>query len=134
MLSSSSEIDAVQTESVINDSAYIYEIEPENILSDPNNSTTTFQHNEDFAACQEGGKLSTEILKVQKMPLPPLVLFHEALNNRKLFIFFLDKIVEHVAYWIIQNGDIVSSQGHSLYRERMAEEYPLLKEKCIEVL
>lgn len=127
--SSSSDIDSVQ--SVCNDMTQICENQPENI---ENYAINVSLRNEVSAVSREENKLAIEVKKVENMPMPPLVLFQEAMKDRKLFIFFMDKIIETVAFWIIQHGDIVSAQGHSLYRDRLAEEYPLLKEKCIEVL
>lgn len=69
-----------------------------------------------------------------KIPMPPLTILEEALKSREMFIKFMDKIVETIAYWIIQHGDIKTSSGHNVFRERLAAEYPLLNDNCLKVI
>lgn len=76
---------------------------------------------------------NSEREKAEKMPLPPLDYFKEALAEKTQFIFMLDKIVEHIAFWIIKNKDLKTREGHSIYRKRLEIEYPLLTEMGISV-
>lgn len=75
-----------------------------------------------------------EVQNVEEMPLPPLVEFQEAMKKRELFIKFIDKIVECIAYWILQHGDIKSASGHARLRDRLAVQYPLLRDDSLRVL
>lgn len=74
-----------------------------------------------------------DVENAASMPLPPLDIFKEAMLDKTIFITFVDKIVEQIAYWIIQHQDIRSKEGHSVYRKRLENEYNLLKDNCVKV-
>lgn len=75
----------------------------------------------------------SDVENAASMPLPPLDMFKEAMLDKKIFITFVDKIVEQIAYWIIQHQDIRSKEGHTVYRKRLQNEYNLLKDTCLKV-
>lgn len=78
--------------------------------------------------------VNADMDNARKMPLPPLDFFQQALSEKKLFLSFVDNIVENIAYWIIQHMDIKSREAHCIYRDRLAAEYPnILQDKCIQV-
>lgn len=58
----------------------------------------------------------------------------EMLSTAEMTLGFLDKIVENVAFWLLQKGDPIRSKAdHARFVSRMAQEYEVLEDTGFQV-